>query len=111
MGSDRPFNVPQCSPHALVMLRRTAGGQVRRFYVRVPAEATNDMLAVVLAWRAPGESFWLERVDPMLRGCWLSFTVAAIPGHRTSCAFQGAIPPRADFSDGAAKGPKVTQAV
>ncbi len=31
-----------------------------------------------------------------LRGCWLSFTVAAIPCHRTSCAFQGAIPPTAD---------------
>ncbi len=29
----------------------------------------------------------------------ISFTVAAIPGHRTSCAFQGAIPPGADIRD------------
>jgi len=27
-----------------------------------------------------------------VRGCWLGFTTVAIPGHRTSCAFQGAIP-------------------
>jgi len=62
---DRHQRSPEPSEARFLVCSRTAGGQVRRFYVPVPARAANDMLAVALAWRALGESFWLERVDRM----------------------------------------------